>query len=296
MNFDEIYSNKLELVESALKKLMERHRDCPPTLFRAMNYSLFAGGKRIRPVLLLSAHELVGGDIKESMALACGLEMIHTYSLIHDDLPAMDDDDLRRGMPTNHKVFGEGIAILAGDALLNLAYEVFLENAMKYPHKLERHVRAAFVIARAAGLHGMIGGQVADLEQEGKDVQPDMLYYIHTHKTGALIEAAVRAGAMLELIEKDVEDAIAKYGQNLGLAFQIVDDILDVIGNVTDMGKNPSRDEKRQKATFPALYGLEESKRMAQDLIEQAVSHLERFGKDAYFLKEIAYYVLRRQK
>lgn len=296
MNFDEIYSSKLALVEDALKKLMERHKECPPTLFKAMNYSLFAGGKRIRPILLLSAHELVGGNIEESMALACGLEMIHTYSLIHDDLPAMDDDDLRRGMPTNHKVFGEGMAILAGDALLNLAYEVFLENAMKYPYKLERHVRAAFVIARAAGLHGMIGGQVADLEQEGKDVQPDMLYYIHTHKTGALIEAAVMAGAILEPIEGDVEDAVAKYGQKLGLAFQIVDDILDVTGDAASMGKNPSRDEARQKATFPALYGLGESRRMARDLIEEAVSHLERFGKDAYFLKEIAYYVLKRQK
>ncbi|MCM8900886.1 polyprenyl synthetase family protein [Caldicoprobacter algeriensis] len=296
MNFDEIYSNKLALVEDALKKLIVRHEDCPPTLFKAMNYSLFAGGKRIRPVLLLSAHELVGGNVEESMAVACGLEMIHTYSLIHDDLPAMDDDDLRRGMPTNHKVFGEGIAILAGDALLNLAYEVFLENAMKYPHKLERHVRAAFVIARAAGLHGMIGGQVADIEQEGKDIHPDMLRYIHTHKTGALIEAAVRAGVIIEPIERDVEDAVAKYGQKLGLAFQIVDDILDVTGDAASMGKNPSRDEVRKKATFPALYGLEESRRMARDLIEEAVSHLERFGKDAYFLKEIAYYVLKRQK
>ncbi len=296
MNFDEIYSNKLALVEGALKKVMERHQDCPPTLLKAMNYSLFAHGKRIRPVLLLSAHELVGGKVEESMALACGLEMIHTYSLIHDDLPAMDDDDLRRGMPTNHKVFGEGIAILAGDALLNLAYEVFMENALKYPHKLERHVRAAFVIAKAAGLHGMIGGQVADIEQEGRSVQPDMLYYIHTHKTGALIEAAVRAGAILEPIEQEVEDAVAKYGQKLGLAFQIVDDILDVIGDAASMGKNPSRDEKRQKATFPAVYGLEESKRRARDLIEEAVSHLEPFGKSAYFLKEIAYYVLKRQK
>jgi len=296
MNFDEIYSNKLTLVEEALRKLMESHRDCPPTLFRAMNYSLFAGGKRIRPVLLLSAHELVGGRVEESMALACGLEMIHTYSLIHDDLPAMDDDDLRRGMPTNHMVFGEGMAILAGDALLNLAYEVFLENAMKYPYKLERHVRAASIIARAAGLHGMVGGQVADIEQEGKDVQPDMLYYIHTHKTGALIEAAVRAGAVLEPIERDAEDAIAKYGQKLGLAFQVVDDILDVTGDAASMGKNPSRDEERQKSTYPALYGLEESRRIARDLIEEAVSHLERFGNHADFLREIAYYVLKRQK
>lgn len=296
MNFDEIYSNKLELVEVALKKLMEEHRDCPPTLLKAMNYSLFAGGKRIRPVLLLSAHELVGGNIDESMALACGLEMIHTYSLIHDDLPAMDDDDLRRGMPTNHRVFGEGMAILAGDALLNLAYEVFLENAMKYPHKLKQHIKAAFAIAKAAGIHGMIGGQVADLEQEGRDIRADALLYIHTHKTGALIEAAVRAGALLEPIEEDAEEAIAKYGQNLGLAFQIVDDILDVVGDAASMGKNPSRDERRKKATFPALYGLEESRRMARDLIEEAVGHLERFGKEACFLKEIAYYVLRRQK
>ncbi|MBM7581298.1 geranylgeranyl diphosphate synthase type II [Caldicoprobacter guelmensis] len=296
MNFNELYNNKLALVEDALKRLMEQHGDCPPTLLKAMNYSLFAGGKRIRPVLLLAAHELVGGNIEESMALACGLEMIHTYSLIHDDLPAMDDDDLRRGMPTNHKVFGEGMAILAGDGLLNLAYEVFLENAMKYPHKLERHVRAAFAIARAAGIHGMIGGQVADLEQEGKEVKPDVLFYIHTHKTGALIEAAVRAGAILEPIGEDVEDAIAKYGQKLGLAFQIVDDILDVTGDAASMGKNPNRDQAHQKATFPALYGLKESQRMAQELIDQAVSHLDCFGKDAGFLKELARYVLKRQK
>jgi len=296
MTFNEIYNSRLVLVEDALKKLMSRYGECPPTLFKAMNYSLFAGGKRIRPILLLSAHELVGGNLEESMNLACGLEMIHTYSLIHDDLPAMDDDDLRRGMPTNHKVFGEGMAVLAGDALLNLAYEVFLENAMKHSQKMERHIKAALIIANAAGLHGMIAGQAVDLEQEGKAIQPEVLNYIHTHKTGALIEAALRAGAALELVDQKAENAVGIYGQKLGLAFQIVDDILDITGDAVNMGKKTSRDQARKKNTYPAMYGLQKSQCLARELIEQAISQLDYFGNRAYFLKEIGYYIIKRQK
>jgi len=295
MDFREEYSKKHTLVENALKRILERYNDCPATIYEAVKYSLFAGGKRIRPVLLLSAHEMVDGDLDESMDLACGMEMIHTYSLIHDDLPAMDNDDMRRGKPTNHKVFGEGIAVLAGDSLLNMAYEVFLENSLRYPDKLLNHIKAASIIANAAGIHGMIGGQVVDLEMEGQPAEPEILHYIHTHKTGALIEASLRAGLALENVENEAHTAIAGYGKRLGLAFQIIDDILDVTGDAAKMGKKTRSDEAHKKVTFTVVYGLEKSRRMAEELIEQAVGELDYFGKKAQFLKEIAYYILRRQ-
>ena len=295
MNFREEYNKKLTLVEDALKRIMEGYSACPPTIYKAVKYSLFAGGKRIRPVLLLTAHEMVDGDIEESMDLACGLEMIHTYSLIHDDLPAMDDDDMRRGIPTNHKVFGEGIAVLAGDSLLNMAYEVFLKNSLRYPDKIMNHIRAVSIIANAAGVHGMIAGQVVDSEMEGKPAQPEILHYIHTHKTGAMIEASLKAGLALEDAEQRAYDAISEYGKRLGLAFQIVDDILDVTGDAESMGKTPKSDEARHKVTFASVYGLEESRRMAEQLVEEAVSQLDYFGNKADFLKEIAYYTLRRR-
>ncbi len=295
MNFREEYNKKLALVENALEKIIERYSSCPLTIYKAVKYSLFAGGKRIRPILLLTAHEMVGGNTEESMELACGLEMIHTYSLVHDDLPAMDDDDMRRGMPTTHKVFGEGIAVLAGDSLLNMAYEVFLDKSLRHPGNLRNHIKAVSVIAAAAGVNGMIGGQVVDLEMEGKPAQPEILDYIHTHKTGALIEASLKAGIVLENTEQKAQEAIAEYGRKLGLAFQIVDDILDVVGDEDSMGKKPKRDEGRKKLTYTAVYGLEKSQRIAEELIEQAVSQLDYFGDKANFLKEIAYYILKRR-
>ena len=264
-------------------------------LFEAMRYSLMAGGKRLRPVLSLAVCDMLGGDMEDVLPFACAIELIHTYSLIHDDLPAMDDDDMRRGIPTNHKVFGEGIAVLAGDSLLNMAYEVFLKNSLRYPDKIMNHIRAVSIIANAAGVHGMIAGQVVDLEMEGKPAQPEILHYIHTHKTGAMIEASLKAGLALEDAEQRAYDAISEYGKRLGLAFQIVDDILDVTGDAESMGKTPKSDEARHKVTFASVYGLEESRRMAEQLVEEAVSQLDYFGNKADFLKEIAYYTLRRR-
>jgi len=274
---------------------MEEQRACPETIIKAMKYSLFAGGKRLRPILMLSAHELVGGDLKESLPLACGLELIHTYSLIHDDLPAMDDDDYRRGVLTNHKVFGEGMAILAGDALLNLSYECMLENAMKYPQRLENHLRAIKCIATAAGVQGMIGGQAVDLEWENKETDPEVLEYIHEHKTGALIVASLMAGILLENCGFDVQKSIESYGRAIGLAFQITDDILDITGSLEKLGKKPGRDEAKRKATFPQRYGLEKSRQMAEQLVEKAIEELKGFDHKADFLKELARFILLRQ-
>lgn len=295
MDFHRLYTEKKTRIEDTLKTLIDSYRSYPPTIFKAMEYSLFAGGKRLRPVLVISAHQLVGGNLEESLAMACGMEMIHTYSLIHDDLPAMDDDALRRGIPTNHKVFGEGLAILAGDALLNLAFEVILKNALKYPNNLENHVKAGFIIATAAGVEGMIGGQVVDLEYEGKLPEPDTVEYIHSHKTGALIEASLKAGVVLEGVDEKTEKAISQYGKRLGMAFQITDDILDIKGDISKLGKKLGRDKVKEKATFPAVYGLEKSQNMARELIEQAVVDLNQFGKSADFLREMARFVINRQ-
>ncbi|HZJ58395.1 MAG TPA: farnesyl diphosphate synthase [Clostridia bacterium] len=292
--FNRQYDRLMGLITAYLNSSLEKMERYPETIFDSMEYSLFAGGKRLRPIMLLAVHELLGGNIEESMPLAGGMEMIHTYSLIHDDLPAMDNDDFRRGRPTNHKIFGEGMAILSGDALLNLAYETMLENALLYPDRLINHIRAINAIARASGIRGMVGGQVVDLESEGKPVTADTLKYIHDHKTGSLFIASISAGVMLENPSESAARALIEYGNSLGLAFQVVDDILDVTGDRQEMGKNIGRDIDRGKATYIDKYGLERSRSIVKSLYERALDQLAIFGPRGEFLSELAGFIINR--
>ncbi|MFU0801228.1 MAG: polyprenyl synthetase family protein [Xylanivirga thermophila] len=295
MTFKEQYSKKLNMVNNKINLFIEADAHYSDILIDAMKYSLNAGGKRLRPILLLSAHELLDGNLDESLPIACALEMIHTYSLIHDDLPAMDNDDFRRGKPTNHRIYGEAVAILAGDALLNRSYEIMIQNSIAYQMKLPYHTAAIQIIAKAAGMHGMIGGQVADIEYQANDLDDDAIRYIHTHKTGALITASLMAGAILENPNQTTLNSIKTYGEKLGLAFQITDDILDVVGDLRLIGKQPGSDLVQQKLTYPKIYGLENSQKMAKNLVDEAISYLDIFGSKADFLKDIANHMLERQ-
>ena len=295
MIFEERYKQLQHKINTFIKEQLENYSTVPETIYKSIKYSLFAGGKRLRPIMLLAAHDMLDGNLEESMALACGVEMIHTYSLIHDDLPAMDNDDYRRGIPTNHKVFGEAIAILAGDGLLNLGYEIMLANALKYPAKINQHIKAIHTIGEAVGIRGMVGGQVIDMEWEGKNADSDTLKYIHEHKTGALFTASLMAGIIIEDPPKSIQDAVYMYGKCLGLAFQITDDVLDVIGDSDKLGKKTGQDLKKHKATYVRLYGIEQSKKMAEELVDKAIDSLSVFGHKANFFKELAYYIIRRQ-
>ena len=256
---------------------------------------MFAGGKRLRPILLISFHSMVEGDIEESLALACAIEMIHTYSLIHDDLPSMDDDDYRRGKLTNHMVFGEGMAILAGDALLNMAYEIMIDNARKYPNNICNHLRSMYIISSSSGVNGMISGQVADISYQDEYIELDALEFIHGYKTAALIKASVLAGIMLEDVDRELISCARKYGENIGLAFQITDDILDITGSFEDLGKKVGSDQKNKKNTYPLLYGIDKSKKIVNDLITEAVEALRPFGEKADFLERLAINIINRQ-
>jgi geranylgeranyl diphosphate synthase type II len=259
-----------------------------------MRYSVMAGGKRLRPILVIAGAEAVGGTPDLVLPTACALELIHTYSLIHDDLPAMDDDDYRRGRLTSHKVFGEAVAILAGDALLTLAFRLVAENSALVPNPLV--LREVVVeIAEAAGTFGMVGGQVVDIESEGKPVGAETLEYIHLHKTAALIRASLRVGALLANADRKALDAIGEAGRDLGLAFQIVDDILDVEGSLEELGKTAGSDERKQKATYPAIHGLEASRRQAKLLIERAKERLDALGARSEQLRALADYIVERK-
>ncbi|MDR1702893.1 MAG: polyprenyl synthetase family protein [Sporomusaceae bacterium] len=264
----------------------------PPVIFEAMRYSLLAGGKRVRPLMLLAAAEAVGGQAVDCLPAACALEMIHAYSLIHDDLPAMDNDDYRRGKLTNHKVYGEGMAVLAGDALLTAAFEIILRQKNTRPEILLLVIKE---IAQAAGAQGMVGGQAADLIAEGKKISAPELKYIHQAKTGALFKAALRAGALLGGAGAEELAALTKYAECFGLAFQITDDILDVTGDETKLGKPTGSDERNQKATYVTLYSLAGAKDMAAKAVDEAQSHLAVFGAKAWVLRELAQYLLTRQ-
>jgi geranylgeranyl diphosphate synthase type II len=259
-----------------------------------MRYSIFAGGKRIRPILMIAACESVGGDPERVMSAACAMEMIHTYSLIHDDLPAMDDDDFRRGRPTNHKVFGEATAILAGDALLTEAF-ILLSNP-EANREIDPEIirRVVHTIARCAGSLGMVGGQVVDMESEGKKIDFPTLEYIHTHKTGALILASIQAGALIGGADDRAFAALTRYGEAAGLAFQVADDILDVVGDQAQLGKDVGSDQARGKATYVALLGLEEARRRALELRDVALTALDALGEPAEPLRSIASYIVDR--
>jgi len=278
------YREKRELIDQALAAFIPNENVYPPIIFEAMRYSLFAGGKRLRPILLMAAADSVGGIGSRYLNMACGLEMIHTYSLIHDDLPGMDDDDYRRGKLTSHKVFGEGMAILAGDALLTAAFTTMLSQPAVEPATV---VKVLGEISTAAGPRGMIGGQVIDLSSEGKTIDLATLKLMHQGKTGALFEAALRSGAQLAGAEVWQVEALTKYAQHFGLAFQITDDILDVTGSQEKIGKPVGSDEKNHKATYVSLYSLVEARRMAGQTVDDALGALSRFGTEADILREM---------
>lgn len=293
MDIRKYLAEKAEIVNGGLKHLLVKEDEYPSSLHKAMHYSLFAGGKRIRPVLVLAAAEAVGGDPSVALHAACAFECVHTYSLIHDDLPAIDNDDLRRGRPTCHKAFGEATAILAGDALLTAAFDLVARTPAKDSSRVARVIQE---LARAAGSTGMIGGQMVDIESEGKEISFPVLEYIHIHKTGELILASVRSGAILGGADAMALEKIARYGKSVGLAFQIADDILDVEGATEVTGKPVGGDEKKGKATYPALMGLEESKKRARELVDMAVAALDGFDSKADPLREIAGFIAARDK
>lgn len=293
MDFKSRLNQGKQLVEDLLIEMLPKTAVYQKSVIDSMEYSLKAGGKRLRPILLIEACRALGGDVKKAYPFACAVEMIHTYSLIHDDLPAMDDDDLRRGKPTNHKVFGEGIAILAGDGLLNYAHELMIKSIVEDVEN-KSLPRAAYEISNAAGVYGMIGGQCADLEGEGKPVDLKTLEFIHRHKTGALITAPLKAGAIIGGATKAQLESIEKYGEAIGLAFQITDDILDVVGDEKSLGKKVGSDEANEKSTYPSIYGLEESRKMAREQLEKALKQLEAFNDEADFFRELAKHIVER--
>ena len=296
MVYNEQYNRYVGMVEETLEKLLPASAQARPVeagvipahLCETMRYSLLAGGKRVRPVLLLAACEMLGGELEQAKTPAGALEMIHTYSLIHDDLPGMDDDDYRRGRLTNHKVYGVGHAILAGDGLLNYAYECMLSNALTYPQNLAGHVKAASAIAGRAGVCGMIAGQSIDLLSEHAQPDADTLAYIHAHKTADLLTAPLMAAAYISGADDAQIAALSRFGACVGLAFQIDDDLLDVEGDAAQMGKQTGMDAQRGKMTWPALFGVEESKRRSAQLWQEAENALECFGERAWFLRAFA--------
>jgi len=294
MTVEDYLARQSERTNAELDRLLPDADEAPTRLHEAMRYSVFAGGKRLRPALAIAAGELAGADASHVMPVACALELIHTYSLVHDDLPAMDDDDLRRGRPTCHKAYGEATAILAGDALLTLAFRVLGEAGDLTP---DRRVRLIVEIARAAGTpNGMVAGQSFDLEAEGAVVTEDGLRRTHAAKTGALLTASVLCGAIAGGASRALESALRAYGNAVGLAFQIADDVLDVTATSAELGKTPGKDSAAAKATFPALYGIEGSRARARALVSEAIAAIEEYGDRAEPLRQMACFVIDRRK
>jgi len=295
MDIREYLKEKGKIVEEALDRYLPKESEMPVTLHKAMRYSMMAGGKRIRPILCIASCEAVGGKPKKALPVACALEMVHTYSLIHDDLPAMDNDDFRRGRPTNHKVFGEAVAILAGDALLTEAFWIMTNFNLRKTIRADAILDVISDLARAAGSFGMVGGQVVDMESEGVEIDLPTLEYLHTRKTGALILASVKGGAKIgEGTDEEIE-ALTRYGECLGLAFQIADDILDIEGSQDEIGKDVGSDMEKGKATYPSIIGMAASKERASELITMAINSLKGFDEKAEPLREIAKYVVERR-
>ena len=293
MELKKVWQERSALVEKQLVKELNERDPLNKTLCESMKYSLMAGGKRLRPIMLMAAADAVGAKGTDYLTTGCAMEMIHTYSLIHDDLPAMDDDDYRRGKLTNHKVYGAGMATLAGDALLTQAFEVMLRQQGVSAEKLVQVVRE---ISQAAGPDGMGGGQALDLESEGKQISMETMKKIHLGKTGALFRAAVRSGAILGGASEEELQALTVYADNFGLAFQITDDILDVIGDEEIIGKPVGSDEKNHKSTYVTLTSLEEAQKLAQEAVDAAIAALSIFGEDADFLRELVAYLMKRNK
>ena len=288
-------AERRQRVDDALESVLPSDDAEPTSVHRSMRYSVMAGGKRLRPILVIAGAEAVGGAAESVMPAACALELIHTYSLIHDDLPAMDDDDYRRGRLTNHKVFGEAVAILAGDALLTDAFRLIAENAARVATDATVVRDVIVEVVEAASTRGMVGGQVVDIESEGKTVTPETLEYIHLNKTAALIRASLRVGALLAGGTAQQLAVIGEAGRSLGLAFQIVDDILDVEGTLAELGKTAGSDERKGKATYPAVHGIEASRVQARALIDQAKEGLRRLGPGAVPLCALADYIFERR-
>lgn len=289
MDIESFLNTTAREVDAALNKVLDDWTDAPSKLVEATRYSLLAGGKRLRPALVLEAAKMLGGEATKDVAMpvACALEMIHTYSLVHDDLPSMDDDDLRRGKPTSHKAYDEATAILVGDGLLTMAFDVAAQSG---------NVEVIREIAQAAGGAGMVGGQFIDLASEGQSLDIDALQHLHRCKTGALITVSLRCGALLANANDAQLTALTEYGRNIGLAFQIADDILDVTGDESTLGKPIGSDEGNEKSTYPALLGLEAARTMADVLCESAQNALEHFGSEADTLHALAQYIVERKR
>ena len=294
MNLEAYLKRRRLMIDKALERWVPGEHDFPPQIHQAMRYSLFAGGKRIRPILTLAAAEAVGGRVVDALPFACSLELIHTYSLIHDDLPAMDNDDLRRGKPTSHKIFGEALAILTGDALLSEAFYLMSRPDLMKNVPAHRRLRAIGQVARASGSLGMVGGQTLDILSQGKEIEKHLLEYIHSHKTGALIAAAVGAGAIVGGASAREYKALNGYGEKLGLAIQIIDDLLDVKGEIRKLGKAVRKDQIQKKATYPALFGVRDSLRQADCLVQEALAYLKPLNRRANPLREISQFILQR--
>jgi len=292
MKYPSFFEQDMALVDRELERLLPGE-DVPPTsIHRAMRYSVFAGGKRLRPILSYESARMFGRNPAGALAVGCAIEFIHTYSLIHDDLPALDNDDLRRGKPTNHKQFGEAIAILAGDALLTLAFQTLADADVE----AERRVRVVQEVARAAGtVNGMVGGQVADIEAEKKPIDAAGLEYIHRSKTAALIRGAIVAGAIAGGAKNEDVERLGRFGEQIGWAFQVVDDILDVSASSEALGKTAGKDQAQQKATYPALYGVEKSRQIAAELERKAMRELDAFSERASRLRELAALLIERK-
>jgi geranylgeranyl diphosphate synthase type II len=294
MELKRYLEERVALIDAALDRWLPGDDILPTRLHRAMRYSVFAGGKRLRPVLTIAACEAIGGRSAQVMHAACAMEMIHTYSLIHDDLPAMDDDNFRRGRPTNHRQFDEATAILAGDALLTEAFRLLSAPEANRDVVAGRALHVIEIIARCAGSRGMVGGQTVDMESERQEVDFPTLEYIHTHKTGALILASIQVGACLAGADDEQMRALTRYAECAGLAFQITDDILDVVGDQSQTGKDAGSDQARGKITYPALLGLAESKQRADELHARAVAALDPLGEKAWPLRELAGHIVNR--
>ncbi|TEB06666.1 Farnesyl diphosphate synthase [Pelotomaculum schinkii] len=290
IDFKEELKKRAALVEESLEILLPGTNAYPPLIHQAMRYSVMGGGKRLRPVLVMAGAEAVGGKADDALTAACAFELIHTYSLVHDDLPAMDNDDYRRGKLTSHKVYGEAAAVLTGDALLTMAFQLLAESKGA-PENVLRVIREAAV---GAGTFGLIGGQVVDTLSEGVELDENTLEYIHRHKTGALYKISVRAGAILAGARDDQLAALTGYAENLGLAFQIKDDLLDIEGDEQKIGKPVGSDTKNNKATYPALFGLHKSRAKARQAAQQALAALRPFGAEADFLRSMVNFVIER--
>ncbi len=291
---DKIYNELVKKIDFYLLKYLKSKDEFPPIIFKAMRYSIFAGGKRIRPVFLLLTAKSCGMNINSIMPVACAIEMIHTYSLIHDDLPAMDNDDFRRGKPTSHKKFGEAIAILAGDALLTKAFETICECYRYIP--TDKVIRVIKIIANAAGINGMVGGQAADIIFENKKISEETLYFIHSHKTGTMIKASILSGAILSGVDNKELKLWNRFGKIAGLIFQITDDILDRTSTTEKLGKTAGKDLKQKKATFPAFYGIEKSKQIVSNLLLEAKKILYKIKRPTEYILNLIELIANREK